>query len=102
VEVSGELDMATVPTLECAAVALLSATPRLVLRLERTTFIDSSGYRLIQTLGERASSASGELTVIANSAPVQRLFELLGPPPGVRLGDGCHAGEAGGSAGRTP
>lgn len=100
--VSGELDMATVPALECAALALLSVTPRLVLELERTTFIDSSGYRLIQTLGERASSEGGELTLIANSAPVQRLLELLGPPPGVRLAGGGRAGVAAGSAGRTP
>ncbi len=102
VAVSGELDMATVPALECATLALLSATPQLVLELERTTFIDSSGYRLIQPLGARASREGGELTLIANSAPVQRLLELLGPPPGVRLAGGGHAREAGGSVGRTP
>jgi anti-anti-sigma factor len=92
--VRGELDLATAPALERAARELLVATPWLALDLEATTFIDASGYRLIQTLGERARRASGEVTLTGRSASVQRLLGLLGPPPSVRLAGGGVAPKA--------
>jgi anti-anti-sigma factor len=84
--VSGELDIATVPALESAAHRELEINgPRLVLDLDGATFIDSTAYRLIEGLAERARREGGELTLVAGCYPVQRLFQLLGAPRQVRL-----------------
>jgi anti-sigma B factor antagonist len=77
--VRGELDVATVPALEEAVVALLRDGLRaVVLDLRELGFIDVAGVRLTLRL-EGLAQLHGTRFVLVRGAPhVQRLFELTG------------------------
>ena len=74
---SGELDVATVPTLEAELDALKTADPGLMIVIDLTelTFMDSTGLHLLVRLTERFPQ---RLRVINGSSSVERLLDLSG------------------------
>jgi|SRR5689334_15039704 len=74
---SGELDMASAPTLEEALRPVVDACKRLTLDLEDVTFLDSSGIRaLVQLAGRLDGSAPLVLTNVPDG--VRRLLDIVG------------------------
>ena len=74
---SGELDVATVPTLEGELDAVADVDPDLVIVVDLTelTFMDSTGLHLLVRLSERFPK---RLRVINGSSSVERLLDLSG------------------------
>lgn len=95
---SGELDLASVQTLDRAAQELeLDAAEGVALDMGSLAFIDSTGLRGIVRLHDRCTAHGAELRVTSGSPAVHRIFEvvdLLGrmpfqvsqPPDGDRRG----------------
>lgn len=77
VMLSGELDLASVGSVE-AAVQELYATgfASVVLDLRELTFIDSTGLRLLLRLDEQAWASGVALAIIDGEGPVRRLLRL--------------------------
>ena len=71
VQPHGELDLATVPTLD-AALERVEITERLVLDLRGLSFIDSSGLHLLVALHRRAQRDGFQLMLVAPAAPATR------------------------------
>jgi anti-sigma B factor antagonist len=79
VAVSGEVDMATAPELRAALdAALRDGTGDLWLDLRRTTFMDSSGLRVLFEAYEQAQALERRLAIACPAGPVRRLFEITG------------------------
>jgi anti-sigma B factor antagonist len=78
--VRGELDCATVPSLEGRMDTVLQAGGGpVVLDLSKLRFMDVSGLRLAVRLEARAQLHGVELSMLdAGSGPVQRVLELTG------------------------
>jgi N-acetylglucosaminyldiphosphoundecaprenol N-acetyl-beta-D-mannosaminyltransferase len=55
----------------------LARTPHLVIDLTRTTFVDSSGYGALITVGKRARAVGGELRLAALQPQVAQALRLL-------------------------
>jgi anti-anti-sigma factor len=95
-ELSGELTLATVTTVEARlAEAELSRPARLVLDLRRVRFIDSSGLGALVAAHKRHRRVGRRLTVVVSSGAVERVLTVTGldrelevvvAPPG---GDGA-------------
>jgi anti-sigma B factor antagonist len=84
----GEVDLATVGRLRERIDELISAGfAQLTLDLERVTFMDSTGIRLLLELVHASRDDHWELSVIGIPAPVERLLELSGVLDAVRLGE---------------
>ena len=78
--VMGELDLATAPLLNEAAVAELVLSPRtLFVDLSATSFMDSSGARVLAQLARRAAAEGVPLQVVCPRAniPVRLVVDLL-------------------------
>ena len=79
--VRGEIDIASAPVLEREATHLLTeAHGRLVLDLSATTFMDVAGLRVTQRLSQRASELDGRLVLVAPTAAVRRILDLVPHP----------------------
>jgi anti-anti-sigma factor len=77
VQPHGELDLATVPTLD-AALERVEITERLVLDLRGLSFIDSTGLRLLVALHRRAQRDGFQLMLVAPAAPANKAIEVSG------------------------
>ena len=77
VQPQGELDLATVQTLQ-AALDGVERAGRLVLDLRGLSFIDSTGLQLLVALHQRAQRERLQLTIMAPAAPVDRAIQLCG------------------------
>jgi anti-sigma B factor antagonist len=55
----------------------LAATPRIVVDLARTAFVDSSGYGALVTIAKRARSAGGELGLAAARPEIAQMLRIL-------------------------
>lgn len=81
----GELDMATAPELQRAALEL-SGAGEVVFDLTALQFIDSSGIRVLLLASEEISAAGGAARIVPGEK-VRRVFEVAGladmlsPPP---------------------
>jgi anti-sigma B factor antagonist len=79
IEVTGELDLASVPTFR---VAVQDLNPicgeRVLLDLSRLAFIDAAGLHAVLDLHEKCLNVSAVLTILAGPRNVQRVFELSG------------------------
>ncbi len=76
----GELDIATVQTLEAVFDAVCAEQDDvhvILLDLGELSFIDSSGLHLLLRMNERCADA-GRLRVLVGSAPVERLLDIAG------------------------
>jgi len=79
VQVHGELDCATVPSLEGHMDALLHAGGGpVVLDLSNLRFMDVAGLRLALRLESRAQLHGVELSMLQGPHAVRRVFELTG------------------------
>jgi len=73
----GEIDLATTPALEEAAMALLDERPReLVLDFRGVPFCDSSGVGVLVRLYNKTTVTGGRLTVRSPSANVRAVLEM--------------------------
>jgi anti-sigma B factor antagonist len=81
----GEIDLATVDAVE-AEIAAAVAEPHteIVLDLRSTTFLDSTGIRLVVQLARDLGSAFG---VVRGREEVARVFDLVGLDGRVRMLD---------------
>lgn len=76
---SGELDIATVPRVEAAVNATLTAEVRmLTIDLSGLGFVDSSGLRLFIVLDQRAASEGWALRLIRPAEHVLKVFRVSG------------------------
>jgi anti-anti-sigma factor len=79
VSVAGELDAYSAPSLEELAATLRSeGCVDLTLDLSQTTFVDSSGLRVLLALHNETASGSGRLVLQDPSDPVARLLAITG------------------------
>ena len=81
---AGEIDIATAPAVR-AAMAATVGPRRLVLDLRQVEFMDTSGLALLVDEDRRARSRGGEFAVVAATASVQRLLDIAGLTPRLRL-----------------
>jgi anti-sigma B factor antagonist len=73
----GELDIATVDTLQAEVARLLeSGFEKIVLDLRGVRFLDSTGLRLVLELDGAARADSHQLCLIRGSDVVHRIFEV--------------------------
>jgi anti-sigma B factor antagonist len=77
VQPHGELDLATVETLQ-AALDGVEKPGRLVLDLRGLTFIDSTGLHLLVALDRRAQRDGFQLTLVAPRAPADKAIQVSG------------------------
>lgn len=86
IEVSGELDLASGPTLE-SELDKFSApeTTLVIVDLRRLEFMDSTGLSIIVRAHQRLSQDGCELGLVRGSPQVQRLLDLTGVAERLRL-----------------
>jgi anti-anti-sigma factor len=76
---TGELDLATAPTLDTALTeAFATNAGRVVLDLRELAFIDSSGLRTLLTARRRADEAGCAFSLVAGHAALERTLEIAG------------------------
>jgi anti-sigma B factor antagonist len=79
VSVVGELDLATVPTLDACLTELReSGFRQLVVDLSRLEFLDSTGLRLLLQYDAQARQDGFSFSLTPGPRSVQRIFELSG------------------------
>jgi anti-sigma B factor antagonist len=83
----GEIDLATTDAVRVEIDAAAAEAKLVVLDLRETTFIDSSGIRLIVEAAIDIEGRDGELVVVRGGAEVTRVFDLVGLEGRVRLLD---------------
>lgn len=97
VNVWGELDVATSPTLRETLIRLVGeGSNRLVLDLEGVDFLDSTGLGTIISALKRARTHGGDLRLVCTRARIARLFEITGLDKAVPLLPSVDAAVAGG------
>ncbi len=75
---TGEVDLATVPTLDATLMTAMVAGTRLVVDMAAVRLFDSAGARVLRLAAERARE-SGATVVIRNPRPIDRkVFAALG------------------------
>jgi anti-anti-sigma factor len=75
--VAGEIDMATAPALEEAALALLEERPRrLVLDFSRVPFCDSSGIGVLVRLYNKATVTGCRMSIRQPTPNVRAILEM--------------------------
>ncbi|HEU0317793.1 MAG TPA: STAS domain-containing protein [Solirubrobacteraceae bacterium] len=78
-EVEGELDLATAPTLDEALIRAEASTAALVvIDLTGASFIDSTGLRTLLEAHLRSEADGNRLRITGASDQAQRLFRLAG------------------------
>ncbi len=79
VRIRGELDAHTAPQLkERVASALHEGGRWVVVNLEETEFIDSSGLGTLVGIGKRTGQKSGDIAVVCDAAHLLRVFDISG------------------------
>jgi len=92
---SGDLDLASAPEFERAALRAQRARPaRLVLDLTRLSFLDSSGLRALLAVNRACAHGAPALSVVAGEQ-ARRMFELTGVTDSLPLADPPSAGDGG-------
>lgn len=77
--VDGEVDIGTVATLAAAIDRVVDdGAAELWLDLSMTTFMDSAGVHLLMATRQRLAELNRELAVVAPTAGVRRLLEMVG------------------------
>ena len=77
VAVKGEVDLATAPTLKNRLLDLVTAGSReIVVDLSSTDFLDSTGLGAVVAAFKRVRAHDGNLTLVATTARVKRVFEI--------------------------
>lgn len=68
------------------------SNPEVLLDLSRVTFIDGSGWDPISAAGAMLADRGDRLVIVAASARVRRLMEVLKPGPGIEVHDSLGRG----------
>lgn len=78
-EVGGELDVGTAPQLRTAVGALMGTGCReIVIDLDETTFMDSSGLGALVWAAHRMHSSGGSLRVVNPGERIARVLKVAG------------------------
>lgn len=85
--VRGEIDISNAHQLSAAIEAAVpNGTPRIVVDLTHTAYLDSAGVKLLVQLADRLRARRRELRlVVPRSAPIRAVLELTGLPRLVQL-----------------
>ena len=84
----GELEVATVPRLLPQLAELVAGATGVVLDLTEVTFLDSSGVRLVDEVGEECSRRQIPFRVVAPPGHrARRLLEIVGFGPPIVVDD---------------
>jgi anti-anti-sigma factor len=79
VQVDGEVDLSTAPSLNDAlALALADRPESLFVDLRKVTFMDSTGLRSLIMTREECGAIDCRLLLMRGSRPVERLIEVSG------------------------
>lgn len=78
VHVSGELDIATTPTLRDVLDGLNGACDRVILDLSTLRFMDSTGIRLAVTEHQRAAADGFDFVIAGAEGSVMKILRLTG------------------------
>ena len=76
--VSGEIDLATAPTVERELLRAEESHDLVAIDLSETSFIDSTGLHAIMAANQRLRERGGQLLIVQGPPQVSRLFELTG------------------------
>lgn len=78
--VSGEVDLATVPELERAIKGILESDggSNLVIDLSETSFMDSTGLRVLVMANRDFNDGGRDLAVLVKPGPISRLLDVSG------------------------
>lgn len=77
--VAGEVDLATVAELERAVKAVLEdGTANLLIDLSHTTFMDSTGLRVLITADKAFKEADRKMAILVGPGPISRLIDVSG------------------------
>ncbi|MGH9022876.1 MAG: STAS domain-containing protein [Acidimicrobiia bacterium] len=77
-EVSGEVDLYTVPQLREALTEMAQRWKRFAVDLDGVSFIDSTGLGVLVGGLKRARDGGGDLELICSQAQILRVFEITG------------------------
>ncbi|WP_234358540.1 STAS domain-containing protein [Streptomyces sp. NRRL B-24085] len=75
---AGEIDDDTGEKLRQALDVSGTPRPRLVLDMQRVTFMDSTGINILITAHQTVTAAGGWLRLAAPTSPVQRIIQIVG------------------------
>ncbi len=79
IDVGGDVDLYTAPRLEEALLQASAAeSPRVVVNLARTTYLDSTALRILTVAQRRLSERQGALAIACAPGPIARLFGITG------------------------
>lgn len=79
IEVDGEIDAHTAPALkEAVARSIDQGERRIVVDLQRVSFMDSSGLGVLVSALKRIEGRGGELRIATASRPIRRVMEITG------------------------
>jgi stage II sporulation protein AA (anti-sigma F factor antagonist) len=84
---AGEIDVATVDQLRERLLACEADSPMVVLDLRRVEFMDTSGLQLVFECQRRAQAGGPAFALVRGSRQIERLFEIAGFGPGLRVLD---------------
>jgi anti-anti-sigma factor len=76
--IQGEIDMATVPTLESRLADVCTRSGAVTVDLRRVGFLDCLGLRLLLDQHHRAAARGCRVDFIQGPPAVERVFELTG------------------------
>jgi anti-sigma B factor antagonist len=78
VTVAGEMDIATGPQLQERLAALTASGQPIIVDLDRVTFIDASGLRVLANAASQAAQLGASLHAVCARHQVRRLFAITG------------------------
>ena len=78
VEVAGEVDAHTAPTVRDAVQAAIAPGARVIVDLRGVSFLDSTGLGVFVTALKHVREAEATLDLVITSARVLKVFELTG------------------------
>ena len=92
--VAGEVDLATVPELEHAIKDVLDeSTSNLVVDLSNTSFMDSTGLRVLIMADREFKDEERSLAILVKPGPISRLLDVSGMQELLRvIGDTAELG----------
>lgn len=78
-DVTGELDIYTSPKLRTAIQDVLTAgTPRVVVNLLNTTYLDSTALSVLTSALKQAREAGGTVALVYNQPQIEKIFTITG------------------------